>query len=302
MRDASCPVLSRVYYSGRAALSLPTGHRYPANVYRHLHREILVKGILPRELIFEAPLVDDQVLALAHAPDYVKRIRDGELSSSEQMTLGLPWDFELYLRACSIVGGTIGAAEAALESGVGGHLGGGDHQASWGGCGSFALFNDVAVAVRFIQKKHGVGRIAVMDFDHQRGRGIERIFDGDPGVLVLGVHEREISTGSSQLLLDEVDRTLEQVRAFRPDFVFFQGGLASAERAAWGMNLATMLERDRRILRFLYAEMIPATLVLGDICHGGALVEIDPVLSLYRSVSELYGLESHPLEDLTPSF
>ena len=53
----------------------------------------------------------------------------------------------------------------------------------------FCLFNNVAVAARFVQAELGVGRVAIVDFDVHHGNGTQAIFAGDQSVLYASLHQ-----------------------------------------------------------------------------------------------------------------
>ncbi|KAJ1565123.1 Histone deacetylase hda1, partial [Nowakowskiella sp. JEL0078] len=55
----------------------------------------------------------------------------------------------------------------------------------------FCLFNNVAVAVRHMQKEHNVGRIMIVDWDIHHGNGIQKEFYDDPNVLYFSIHRFE---------------------------------------------------------------------------------------------------------------
>lgn len=53
----------------------------------------------------------------------------------------------------------------------------------------FCLFNTVAVAARYAQRHHGVGRVLVLDWDVHHGNGTQEIFYTDPSVLFISLHQ-----------------------------------------------------------------------------------------------------------------
>jgi acetoin utilization deacetylase AcuC-like enzyme len=55
----------------------------------------------------------------------------------------------------------------------------------WG----FCLFNNIAIAARYAQEKYGLKRVAILDFDVHHGNGTQEIFEADPSVLFVSLHE-----------------------------------------------------------------------------------------------------------------
>jgi len=60
----------------------------------------------------------------------------------------------------------------------------------------FCLFNSVAIAARHAQKKHNVGRVAIVDFDVHHGNGTQEIFWSDPTVMYCSTHEMPLYPGT----------------------------------------------------------------------------------------------------------
>ncbi|MEO7100022.1 MAG: histone deacetylase [Luteolibacter sp.] len=56
----------------------------------------------------------------------------------------------------------------------------------------FCIFNHVAIAARYLQSKHGLGKIAIIDWDVHHGNGTEAVFLEDPSVLYISLHEKNI--------------------------------------------------------------------------------------------------------------
>jgi len=53
----------------------------------------------------------------------------------------------------------------------------------------FCLFNNIAIAAAYARERHGLERVAIVDFDVHHGNGTQEIFWGDPDVLYLSVHQ-----------------------------------------------------------------------------------------------------------------
>lgn len=56
----------------------------------------------------------------------------------------------------------------------------------------FCIFNHAAIAARYLQSKHGLTKIAIIDWDVHHGNGTEAIFLDDPSVFYLSLHESGI--------------------------------------------------------------------------------------------------------------
>jgi acetoin utilization deacetylase AcuC-like enzyme len=63
----------------------------------------------------------------------------------------------------------------------------------------FCLLNNVAIAARHMQAEHGVGRIAIVDFDVHHGNGTQDIFRGDDTVLYASLHQAGIYPGTGSV-------------------------------------------------------------------------------------------------------
>jgi acetoin utilization deacetylase AcuC-like enzyme len=53
----------------------------------------------------------------------------------------------------------------------------------------FCLFNNIAIAARYLQQQYGVKKIAIVDFDVHHGNGTQAVFEADPSVLFVSLHQ-----------------------------------------------------------------------------------------------------------------
>ncbi len=60
----------------------------------------------------------------------------------------------------------------------------------------FCLFNNVAVAARYAQRKHGVKKVAILDWDVHHGNGTQHIFEADPSVFYISLHQYPFYPGT----------------------------------------------------------------------------------------------------------
>ena len=144
--------------------------------------------LLSSGAIEEPDRVDRWALELVHLPAYVQAVLDGTLTPAEIRRLGFPWSARLRERSLRTVQGTVEAAHDALDGGLGLNLAGGTHHAFPDHGEGFCVFNDVAVAIRLLQRAGRISRAAVIDLDVHQGNGTARIFADDPDVFTFSLH------------------------------------------------------------------------------------------------------------------
>ncbi len=174
--------------SARYVIPLPVGHRFPIAKYALLRDRALAEGLLTPDRLHEPARAPVDVLRLVHTERYIDSIIRGSLSEEEQRRIGLPWSPELVERSLRAVGGTSEAAAAALQHGVAINLAGGTHHAFPDHGEGFCVFNDVAVAIRALQRRGAVARAAINDLDVHQGNGTHAVFAGDPSVFTFSMH------------------------------------------------------------------------------------------------------------------
>ncbi len=117
-------------------------HRFPMDKFRLLRDHLVGSGLTRDADLLRPDLCPAEILALAHDPSYIERYMSGELSREDQRRLGLPWSEALARRTVRAVGGSLLAAEQALEHGLACHLAGGTHHAHYDYPAGFGLYAD----------------------------------------------------------------------------------------------------------------------------------------------------------------
>jgi acetoin utilization deacetylase AcuC-like enzyme len=158
---------------------LPIGaHVFPAEKYQRVHDRLLASGVAePSDFVTPHPATDEDVL-LVHTPEYVHKLKTGTLSPREQMELEVPFSAELVKAFWLAAGGSILAAELALDGKIAINIGGGFHHAFPDHGEGFCMIHDVAVAIRRMQRDGRIRRAMTVDCDVHQGNGTAAIFAG----------------------------------------------------------------------------------------------------------------------------
>ena len=148
----------------------------------------------------EAPEGSLDSVALCHNEHYIDELRhiapkeglvylDGDTSMS-------PGTWEAVMRG---VGGAIAATDAVIagqadNAFVATRPPG--HHAETNKPMGFCFFDQAAIAARHAQRKHGIARVAVVDFDVHHGNGTQDIFWADPTVMYCSTHQMPLFPGT----------------------------------------------------------------------------------------------------------
>src|ERR1700685_1512782 len=158
---------------------LPIGaHVFPAEKYKRVHDRLLASSIAAdSDFVGPRPATDQDVL-LVHTPEYVEKLKTGTLSAREEMELEVPYSPELVRAFWLAAGGSILAADHGLNDGVAFSIGGGFHHAFPDHGEGFCVINDVAIAIRRMQRDGRIRTAMTVDCDVHQGNGTAAIFAG----------------------------------------------------------------------------------------------------------------------------
>jgi acetoin utilization deacetylase AcuC-like enzyme len=262
-------------------VQLPPRHPFPMTKYPLVHERLLGEGVLQLLDVLIPDEAQTSDLARVHTPGYLQRLASGSLEPAEIRRIGVPWSSALWRRSKLAVQGTVEAARAALEHGLAGNLAGGTHHAFADHGEGFCVLNDVAVAVRVLQREGRVARALVIDLDVHQGNGTAAIFEGDPDVFTFSMHGEhnyptrkmrsslDVGLGDGvgdDEYLDLLARHLSAIfRVFTPDIVFYLAGVDPARGDRYGrLTLSDdgIRRRDRQVLEACLDRDLPAVITL----------------------------------------
>jgi acetoin utilization deacetylase AcuC-like enzyme len=185
-----------------------------------------------------------------HPQKYIDNIRSACRSAGvlDQDTPVGPESFDVALLSCgalltccdAVVSGEVKRAFTAVRP-PGHHA---EPSISMG----FCLFANVAIAARYLQHRHGIGKIAIVDFDVHHGNGTQAAFETDPSVLFISLHQSPTTcypgtgfaeetgcgnilnipmdpfTGDAEYLKAMDEKVLPRIDEFKPDFILLSAG------------------------------------------------------------------------------
>jgi acetoin utilization deacetylase AcuC-like enzyme len=158
---------------------LPIGaHVFPAAKYRMIHERLLASHVAEAADFLTPQPASDQDILLVHQPDYVHKLKTGTLSAREEAELEIPYSPELVRAFWLSAGGSILAAQQALQDRIAINIGGGFHHAFPDHGEGFCMIHDVAVAIRRMQRDDKIRTAMTVDCDVHHGNGTAAIFAG----------------------------------------------------------------------------------------------------------------------------
>jgi acetoin utilization protein AcuC len=156
-----------------------------------------VLGWLPSGTFRTSPRASVEELCAFHHWDYVEALRLADASGRverevrERYAIGTcenPLFPGVFAKAATAVGGSMLAAELALDGYVSFHPAGGTHHGRANRASGFCYFNDPVFALRRLAER-GLTRILYVDLDAHHGDGVQEAMQHDSRVHTISVHE-----------------------------------------------------------------------------------------------------------------
>ncbi|MCY7377582.1 MAG: histone deacetylase [Pyrinomonadaceae bacterium] len=287
----------RIFYSPYYYADIGENHVFPIKKFELVRDKLLAEGTLRLSEIVEPQPAKIEDVLLVHTEDYITRLRNGTLTTKEVRRLGLPWSEALVRRSFLATSGTINAARYALENGVASNLAGGTHHSFPDRGEGFCVLNDVAIAVRVLQKENLARRFLIVDCDVHQGNGTAFIFQNDESVFTFSMHgaknyplfkehstldiELPDKTGDAEFL-ETLNEALPRIFLHNPDLVFYLGGADPFEKdklGRLGLTIQGLRKRDEAVLSFAKEREIPIVTTMS----GGYALDINDTVEIHSN-------------------
>lgn len=265
-----------------AGYDLNLGHHVFQTAKYALIHEMLLRRRVADAADFRVPVAATrEELLSAHASHWINRLENGRLNYHEILRMEIPYSRAMIQATFLATGGSIEAAHIALDCGAAVNLGGGFHHAFHAHGEGFCAINDIAVAIRVLQREGRVRKAMVIDCDVHQGNGTAAIFATDKSVFTLSLHQAnnypntkppsnldvnlDDGVGDREYLAKLRAACEESIANFEPELVVYVAGADpyfDDELGGLSLSKEGLLIRDRVVFNACLRHGVPVAVVL----------------------------------------
>ena len=254
-------------------------HRFPIDKFGKLAEYLIKKKIVKK--FYKPYPCSEETLKRAHSEKYINNIKNKTLDQCKVKKIGFPLVDSVVQRSLIATGGTVLASKLALDSGLACNTAGGSHHANFKEGAGYCVFNDVAVAAKYLLNKGFARRILIVDLDVHQGNGNSDIFKNSKNVFTFSMHSKSNYPAKKSISdLDvELEDNLEDKNYLKTlkfylnklnkenfDYVFYIAGVDVHFNDRLGKLKISddgIKERDELVTQNFYSKDIPLCGVLG---------------------------------------
>jgi len=272
-----------IVHHSKYVCDLPANHRFPMGKFPRVLDVLLKDQVITDRQVWVPEIASKKLLSCVHTHEYLNNFINGKVNEKEQRRTGFQWSEGLVRRCRYETGGTVLAAEIAIQRGLACSTAGGTHHAFPSYGSGFCLLNDLAVAAKYLMDSSVSRRkVLIVDLDVHQGDGTAFIFKEEPEVFTFSLHcGKNFPLRKQQSDLDvsvedgmEDKDYLSTVEAhlpwlldtFRPDLVLYDAGVDPHGEDELGRLRLTdqgLYQRDFYVMKTVVARGIPVASVIG---------------------------------------
>ena len=283
------PVVNHKDYEAQ----LNDDNKFPIKKFGELAKSLIKNKIIKNFYIPEPCSLE--TLKEAHTEDYINKIKNKTLDKNEIRKIGFPLVDSVVRRSFIATGGTVLATKLALNYGIACNTAGGSHHATSNEGAGFCVFNDVAVAAKYLTSRGLANKILIIDLDVHQGNGNSEIFKNDNQVFTFSMHskvnypaKKSVSNLDIELeenledkeYIDILKNNLKYLNQEEFDFVFYIAGVDIHYNDRLGkLNISDngIFQRDELVINNFFSNKIPICGVLG----GGYNKDFNKLVELH---------------------
>ncbi len=271
-------------------------NKFPIKKFGEIAKALIKNKIVKNFYIPEPCSVE--TLKEAHTEDYINKIKNKTLDKNEIRKIGFPLVDSVVRRSFIATGGTVLATKLALNYGIACNTAGGSHHATSNEGAGFCVFNDVAVAAKYLTSRGLANKILIIDLDVHQGNGNSEIFKNDNQVFTFSMHskvnypaKKSVSDLDIELeenledreYIDILKKNLKYLNEEEFDFVFYIAGVDIHYNDRLGKLKISdngIFERDELVIDNFFSNKIPICGVLG----GGYNEDFNKLVELHSNL------------------
>ena len=275
-------------------------HRFPIKKFGELIKILKKKNIAKDQNTFEPTEVSKSTLLNVHNEAYINKINNLTLSKDEIRKLGFPLVSSVRRRSFVATGGTVLASKLAVKNKIACNTAGGSHHAFPDQGNGYCVFNDVAVAAKYLKKKYKFEKILILDLDVHQGDGTAKIFENDNSFFTVSIHSKknypskkqssdidiELDDGmEDEEYLSVVNQLIKKIESEDFNFVFYVAGVdIHCDDRLGKLNISEdgIRKREKMVINHFFKKNIPLCGVLG----GGYNHDFEQLINLHSILHE----------------
>lgn len=175
------------------------GHPEKPERLEAIHGKIKSSRFYNELLPVKAVKAEIEQVEMNHASSYIDKVKRASESGNGFIDPDTGVSRRSFEAALFAVGGSIALCDAVMAGkAVNGFCAvrPPGHHAEYDSSSGFCLFNNIAISAHHLKEKHGLKRIAIIDWDVHHGNGTQHSFEGDDFVYYISIHQMPLFPGT----------------------------------------------------------------------------------------------------------